>query len=260
MVDRWSDRRDRGRQAGEDGGETRYAVDPLEILRPPPSSLCLFRKLPLDSSETVPLAPRLSPSLSLSLTSPDSTHQTTPPSSPCSPSVNRSPLPLPSAFAPSPRRSECRTSLRFIETMSPFPDSCTRLTSLTLILHCVQLGRNALGTRPRRIQEAREGRGGEIRPRCCQSLTCAITRLYGSLTPPPFFSFFPDSCLRPSRRSFPHVLVPSRNLPRPRSTHPQEAEKLKALRKSIDASKAHLAELEQQHKTLEESLPKGSKN
>ncbi|GAA5851011.1 hypothetical protein JCM3766R1_007101 [Sporobolomyces carnicolor] len=39
-----------------------------------------------------------------------------------------------------------------------------------------------------------------------------------------------------------------------------EAEKLKALRKSIDASKAHLAELEQQHKTLEESLPKGSKN
>ena len=36
----------------------------------------------------------------------------------------------------------------------------------------------------------------------------------------------------------------------------QEREKLKALRKSIEASKAHLAELENQHKTLEASLPK----
>ncbi|GAA5959324.1 hypothetical protein JCM3765_006561 [Sporobolomyces pararoseus] len=35
-----------------------------------------------------------------------------------------------------------------------------------------------------------------------------------------------------------------------------EREKLKALRKSIEASKAHLAELENQHKTLEASLPK----
>ncbi|GAA5887618.1 hypothetical protein JCM16303_001449 [Sporobolomyces ruberrimus] len=34
-----------------------------------------------------------------------------------------------------------------------------------------------------------------------------------------------------------------------------EREKLKALRKSIDASKAHLAELEDQHKTLEASIP-----
>ncbi|GAA5828080.1 hypothetical protein JCM5353_003178 [Sporobolomyces roseus] len=38
-----------------------------------------------------------------------------------------------------------------------------------------------------------------------------------------------------------------------------EREKLKALRKSIDASKAHLAELENQHKTLESSIPKEDK-
>ncbi|GAA5931196.1 uncharacterized protein JCM15063_002573 [Sporobolomyces koalae] len=35
-----------------------------------------------------------------------------------------------------------------------------------------------------------------------------------------------------------------------------EREKLKALQKSIEASKAHLAELESQHKTLSSSLPK----
>ncbi|GAA6062960.1 hypothetical protein JCM10212_005350 [Sporobolomyces blumeae] len=38
-----------------------------------------------------------------------------------------------------------------------------------------------------------------------------------------------------------------------------EREKLKALRKSIEASKAHLQELEKQHSTLEASLPKENK-
>lgn len=96
--------------------------------------------------------------------------------------------------------------------------------------------------------------GGRLRPRrcTCDFLALSTEVLEGGTAPlthplaarspsPPPRTVRPSSAQRPPRDPRPGPLE-------------QEREKLKALKKSIEASKAHLAELEKSHGELEASI------